>query len=85
MSLASIFLFFRQVNFACILVYFTEDVKLTKAHCLQCLTSKHNGQVCVFWDTSLQKLNEGKRKAGNASLILLAVNVNRIEIVPEEW
>lgn len=50
MLLASIFLFFWWVNFACILVYFPEDVKLTRAHCLQCLISKHSGQACVFWD-----------------------------------
>lgn len=36
-------------------------------------------------DRSLQKLNEGKRKARNASLILLEANVKRIEIVSEEW
>lgn len=60
-------------------------MKLTKAHCLQSHFQTVGKPVFSGMDRSLQKLNEGKRKARNASLILLEANVKRIEIVPEEW
>lgn len=46
-------------------------------------SSKHSGRFLI--DTSLQNLNEDKRRSGNASLILQEADVKRSEIVPEEW